>query len=130
MSIDRRTFLSATLFMSVGGAATLVISCRDAQRGTVQAQIELAGHFRDLPTIEIVGLEAIEMLPEGADAERLVELVAPERGPLVLQREIRDQYARGETVKLRGWSLALTEVRIYALVALARTIAPPADNPR
>jgi hypothetical protein len=120
MAIDRRTFLSATLSLSIGGAVTLGIACRRNEGRVVRTQIELSGHFRDLSTIGVVGREALEKLPAGPDAEKLLELIAPERGIQALQREIQDQYARGETVELRGWPLALTEARIYAFVALGQ----------
>ena len=118
MATDRRTFLSAALSLSVGGALTLVFACRRQGERIVQAQVELSGHFRDLAAIGLVGREATRRLPEGEDAWQLRERIAPERGTPALQAEIRDQYARGETVLLRGWPLALTEARIYAFVAL------------
>ena len=43
----------------------------------------------------------------------------PERTPEALSQEIRKQYAAGDTLELGGWPIALTEARIYALVALA-----------
>lgn len=36
----------------------------------------------------------------------------------ILQRVVRDEYLRGEFVRVEGWSLSLTEARIYAAVAL------------
>lgn len=38
---------------------------------------------------------------------------------LMLQR-VRDEYARGEIVRVNGWILPVTEARLYALVSLDR----------
>ena len=36
-----------------------------------------------------------------------------------LQRAVRAEYLRGESVKVQGWVLSVTETRVYALLALA-----------
>lgn len=118
MSVNRRAFLSAAVSLTAGGIVTLVLSCRRDEGRIVRAQIELSSHFHDPEAIELVGREAAEALPEGPDVERILDLVAPERGSSVLRQEIRSQYARGQTLRLRGWPVAMTEARIFALLAL------------
>jgi hypothetical protein len=35
-----------------------------------------------------------------------------------MQQRVRDEYTRGEVVRVTGWILSVTEARLYALVAL------------
>jgi hypothetical protein len=37
---------------------------------------------------------------------------------VILQQRVRDEYARGEIVRLSGWIVSITEARLYALVSL------------
>lgn len=42
-----------------------------------------------------------------------------------MQQRVRDEYTRGEVVRVTGWILSVTEARLYALVALG--LDAPAD---
>jgi hypothetical protein len=119
MALNRRVFLSASLTVGVGGGLQLMLSLKPADGPEARAIIELTGHFRDLASIRHAGQEALRQLPEGTDVASLILDVDPERPPEVLRREIQEQYAAGNTVDLGGWPIAVTEARIYALVALA-----------
>ena len=80
-------------------------------------RLELPACFDDLDGVRRVGRRYLELNPLLTPSELLKEL-KPGRGFAVLEAEIRDQYARGEVVRLDGWPLALTELRLYAAVAL------------
>lgn len=65
-----------------------------------------------------VGRRYLELNPALGLDDLLSEL-DPGRGFSVLESEIREQYARGEVALIDGWPLALTELRLYAVVALS-----------
>jgi hypothetical protein len=119
MALTRRVFLSASLTVGLGTSLQLLLSCRSEDGTETRIVLELTGHFSDLESIRRVGREALQKLPEGADRARLLVNVVPQRSSEALRQEIQEQYAAGDTVKLGGWPIALTEARIYALVALS-----------
>lgn len=121
MLLKRRMFLSASLTVAAGGGLELLLSCTPRQGAEARAVVELSRHFSDLESVRRVGREALQKLPEGTDFETLIAVVFPQRSPEELRNEIQEQYRRGETMDLGGWPIALTEARIYALVALANT---------
>jgi hypothetical protein len=119
MALTRRVFLSASLTVGLGTGLQLLLSCRSEDGTETRVVLELTGHFSDLESIRRVGREALQKLPEGVDRARLLVDVVPQRSSEALRQEIQEQYAAGDTVKLGGWPIALTEARIYALVALS-----------
>lgn len=119
MPLNRRVFLFASLTVAVGGSLQLLLSCRSGDGTETRAVIELTGHFPDLESVRRVGREALRKLPGGVDVAGLIVDVVPERTPEALRQEIREQYVAGDTLELGGWPIAVTEARIYALVALA-----------
>jgi len=119
MALTRRVFLSASLTVGLGTSLQLLLSCRSEDGTETRVVLELTGHFSDLESIRRVGREALQKLPEGVDRARLLVDVVPQRSSEALRQEIQEQYAAGDTVKLGGWPIALTEARIYALVALS-----------
>jgi hypothetical protein len=119
MALTRRVFLSASLTVGLGTGLQLLLSCRSEDGAETRVVLELTGHFSDLESIRRVGREALQKLPEGVDRARLLVDVVPQRSSEALRQEIQEQYAAGDTVKLGGWPIALTEARIYALVALS-----------
>ena len=121
MAISRRRVLKVSLQLVAVGTAQLLFSCTSRDEEEAQLIVELSGLFRDLAGIETLGDEALRNLGDDVDEDRLLELIAPERGHEVLRREIRAQYQRGETVGLQGWQVSLTEARIFAVVSLARS---------
>jgi hypothetical protein len=120
MPLNRRVFLSASLTVAVGGSLQLLLSCRSEDGTETRALIELTRHYSDLESIRRVGREALQKLPGEIDIASLIDDVVPTRLPEALRGEIREQYEAGKTLLLGGWPIALTEARIYALVALAR----------
>ncbi len=121
MLIKRRAFISASLAVAAGGSLQLLLSCKQ-ERGTEEtAVVELSRHFPDLESVRRVGQEALRMLPEDTTLETLIAAVIPQRPARELRREIEGQYLRGDTVELENWPIAVTEARIYALVALSNS---------
>jgi len=121
MRLERRTFLSVSLTFAVGGGLHLLFSCKPREGKEAQAVVDLSSRFSDLASVQRVGREALQKLPGDTDIEALIAVVLPQRTPEQLREEIREQYRRGETTELGAWPIALTEARIYALVALANT---------
>ncbi len=117
METTRRAFVTASLCLLAGGAVYLVILRRQVGGGDTRYELKLADSFRDLESVKLIGKAALEILPEERDIDRLITLIAPERGLESLRREIHEQYRRGEVRELQGWPLSLTELRIFALVA-------------
>lgn len=117
METTRRTFVTASLCLLGGGAIYLVILRRHVGGGDRRHELKLAGSFRDLESVKLIGQAALEILPGEHDIDRLITLIAPERGLESLRREIQEQHRRGEVRELQGWPLSLTELRILALVA-------------
>ncbi len=93
---------------------------------------KLAGLFTHNDSAILVGREYLRTVPGEADAQLLVQLICgssssrraelvaagPERCLEVLVLQQREDFERGRTVRLRGWVLAETEVRLCALAAL------------
>lgn len=79
------------------GAAYLQEYPEENDREQIIAMIE--AHMDDLPGV---------VTSASCVAEQL----------LILQRVVRGEYLRGEFVRVEGWSLSLTEARIYAAVVL------------
>ena len=73
--------------------------------------------FTELESMRAVGHTYLELHPDETLSKLLAEL-DPARGFAALDAEIRKQYAAGEVVSIAGWVIALTEARIYAVVAL------------
>lgn len=121
MLLERRMFLSVTLTVAVGGGLQLLFSCKPHEGNETRAVVDLSSRFSDLASVRRVGREALEKLPGDTDIEALIAVVLPQRTPQQLREEIQEQYRRGETTELGAWPIALTEARIYALVALSNT---------
>jgi hypothetical protein len=81
-------------------------------------QLGLPACFTELQSMRRVGLRYLELNPALTLSE-VLNALRPGRGFAVLEAEIRDQYARGHVIPLDGWPLALTELRIYAAIALS-----------
>lgn len=91
----------------------------------------LSGIYDDTTSAAVIGMAYLEEFEEEANAQRLVELICPDarqqnrflRANLtelrkLLDYQVRLDFAVGNTVRLRGWVLARTEVRLYAIAAI------------
>jgi hypothetical protein len=94
--------------------------------------LKLAQVFTHSPSAAIVGLEYLRCVPGEADVDRLVDLICaslPTRRAELAQADMeklrellrsqqRQDFDRDHTVKVQGWILSQTEVRLCGLAAL------------
>jgi hypothetical protein len=91
----------------------------------------LSGIYDDTTSAAVIGMAYLKEFEEEANAQRLVELICPDaeqqnrflRANLMELRKLLDyqlrlDFAVGNTVRLRGWVLSRTEVRLYAIAAI------------
>jgi hypothetical protein len=94
--------------------------------------LKLAQVFTHNPSAAIVGLEYLRCVPGEANVGLLVDLICASQpkqraeldqadmGKLreLLRSQQRQDFERGHTVKVQGWILSQTEVRLCGLAAL------------
>ena len=133
-TITRRNFLCTLLCLSVFTLSRLpraLVKWRGARVHEPLA-LSLANFFSHKQSAKIIGLQYLRFAPKEADVHLLVELICshrPERRTeltianvnkrrelLLLQQ--RQDFEHGRIVKLHGWILSETEVRLCALTAL------------
>ena len=92
----------------------------------------LSGVLRNRRSARVVGQAYLRSLPGSVDVEFLLDSMwRHEPGPhrsfhrlptaevrIILQNKIRNDFAAGRTVVVRGWLLSQTEARLYAIAAL------------
>jgi hypothetical protein len=86
--------------------------------GAMAGQLGLPACFTQLDSMRRVGRRYLQLNPS-LTWNDLLSALRPERGFAALEAEIREQYARGQLIPLDGWPLAVTELRIYAALALS-----------
>jgi len=132
--MTRRSFLRTLACLGVIGSprAAPAWAPTGARRSPDPLAAKLAGLFTHNDGAVPVGREYLRTVPREADAQLLVKLICgssssrrvelvaadPERCLEVLVLQQREDFERGRTVKLRGWVLSETEVRLCALAAL------------
>lgn len=118
--LSRRELVVFGAQVIASGVAVSILGCSDHGSDDPLAldDLELPTCFTEIASMQRVGRRYLELHPSVTLPELLDEL-APGRGFDALEAEIREQYARGETVSIDRWPLALTEIRIYAVVALS-----------
>jgi hypothetical protein len=117
---SRRDLVVLAVTIVAGGVVLTVGGCNGSEptKGPAEpADLVLPAGFTELASMRIVGKRYLELHPEETLA-KLLAVLKPSRGFPALDVEIRKQYASGEVVHLAGWVIALTEARIYAVVAL------------
>ncbi len=121
--LERRDFLG----LVAGGAATILLG-----RATEGAAADVDDTDR-LASWRAVGDAYLHRFPDESDPQRLADALGlaslatltfrnnRDRRAVALQLDtrIRDDFGNGDTVVLEGWTLARTEARLAALVALA-----------
>jgi hypothetical protein len=116
--LSRRDLVILGVRVVTGAVVLSVVGCNDsepAKGATEPTDLVLPAGF-DLASMRIVGKKYLELHPE--TLSKLLTELKPTRGFPALDVEIRKQYASGEVVRVDGWVLAVTEARIYAVVAL------------
>jgi hypothetical protein len=132
--IERRAFLrGAGATAALGLAApTLLALVAGCGRRSVLAR-SLSGFFADPESARAVGREYLELAPDEADADTVLERLAgprlrqweawaasdPDRLVQALRLQHRGDFARERVVAVRGWVLSETEARLCALAVLA-----------
>jgi hypothetical protein len=121
---SRRQFLSDVSVLGVSGALWFALGCGVGKRGEehVTALLEI---FSDPDATRIVGEEVLLAAPEWADQRSLTRalLSSPawdgtDAPGSILADQIRDDFDEDRVLPVRGWWLAETEARLFALVAL------------
>jgi hypothetical protein len=118
--LSRRDLVVLGVKIVAGGIALTVVGCNGTEptKGAAEpTELVLPAGFTELASMRIVGRKYLEVHPDETLQKLLTEL-KPSRGFAALDVEIRKQYASGAVVHLEGWVVALTEARIYAVVAL------------
>jgi hypothetical protein len=123
----RRTFL----FLTAAGAAAIVapiVGCRyyDEPLTHILTQPDFLGRICDQKTIADIGSAYLAAFPGEAHRTDLIRpLLKGSSGahdyarlPKHIDDNIRDDFATGNTVTIRGWILARTEARQCAIYSL------------
>lgn len=125
--LSRREFL---VVVGVGVPAALTFGRREPTGRPPDRPAGWIGHFEHLgPETRRLGrlyLERTDPAPTEGELAELVERRVPELGEArlssarareIVTESIRGDFARGDTIRLEGWLLSLTEVRIAALAS-------------
>ena len=140
MEPTRRRFIAMSVWLVAGSRARISVALQGPSGDEKTAVVELSGHFDDLAGVVRVGTAAAATLPDGKNVDALLALIDLERPASTIEQEVRAQYRGGMTVDVGAnvvpwpvtseptqkppgpagpWTLALTEARIFALIALA-----------
>jgi hypothetical protein len=123
--MNRRMFLRITAMAPGAMLATTPMPCGTTTVG------DLLRSIPDPGSAAAVGHAYLQDNPDEADVERLLAGICPPRhgSPCASRRHsrmadeldarIRDDFIGNRTVLVRGWLLAQTEARLYALASLA-----------
>lgn len=123
---NRRAFLQAALGFA-SGALWLKLSGCGPEPDDASGAVDLTRLFRDRQAMRELGAALLREHPELADADRLEERLfeaprwqgaSPARAGALFVEQIREEFARGDTLEAQGWVLAATEARLYALAEL------------
>ena len=126
---SRRTFLLTAL---VGALAAAGCGEQGTSASVAEVPAWLPGAVGDADAAARVGRAYLAANPGEANLDTLLaaidtglggELEGAEgdtqRVLAALQRAVRAEYLRGESVNVQGWVLSVTEARVYAVSALA-----------
>ena len=124
MALSRRTLLLGIGGVAGGGAALRMLT-RSAQTRRVAGWVHpLSG----VASATNLGVEYLARCPDEGDRSTLLahlqglvpvsSLLGSERGDAPLRERIRQDFADGDLVRLGGWRLSRTEVRLCGLAAL------------
>ena len=128
MHSSRRTFLIAT-----GGAITVGFAAeRATRRARRRPVLQWTAHVADAPAVGDLGIEYLTRTPDEDDRDvllsRLAALVHPasllhdaERAAAGFNDQVRREFRDGDILRMGGWLLSRTELRLCALVALEVT---------
>ena len=126
---SRRTFLLTAL---VGALAAAGCGEQGTSGSVAAVPAWLPGAVGDADAAARVGRAYLAAHPGEANLDSLLAAIDSALGGRIeaansdpqgvltaLQRAVRAEYLRGESVNVQGWVLSVTETRVYALLALA-----------
>jgi hypothetical protein len=121
--MKRRDFLG----LAAVGAAGLVLpaAARSSRTLPPSAQLHLLTFLHDEQRVRDIGRSYRELVPHEDNAGFLADaILGPQSGPVPaalavpLDRQVREDFAQGRTVKVNGWIVSVTEARQCALYSL------------
>ena len=107
--MKRRTFI----FLTLAGTASLFTAGCQHETDTL-SHPDFLSRVCDAATIAKIGQAYRTQTPGEAQKDKLIALLGTSIDP----QHIRDEYAKGNTVIVKGWVLSLTEARQCALFSL------------
>ncbi len=133
-NVTRRIFLRTLVCLSALGLTRPARGLAKLDEASAPNPLasNLAMFFTHKESAAKVGLEYLRSVPEEADANRLVDLICSsqsegranlveadlERLRELLRRQHLQDFEHGRVVKLHGWILSETEVRLCGLAAI------------
>lgn len=104
---------TATTVTSIAGAFT---ACQNHHHAAIsrQAQPDFLLQVSDSATIRAIGEAYRKQTPGESNENQITALLGKNTDP----RSIRQEYAAGKTVTIKGWVLSVTEARQCALYSL------------
>lgn len=131
--ITRRGFLRFLLVLGAVGSVTPLRALAGPGRTDVTSllALKLRRQLNNKHSAKVIGREYLTQIPDEASVEKLVALIC-KRGEnysgllqaddaslrKMIQDRQRDDFANGRTVRIKGWILSQTEVRLYALAVV------------
>ena len=131
--ITRRGFLRLLLVLGAVGFVTPLRALAGPGRtdDTSLLALKLRRQLNNKHSAKVIGREYLTQIPDEASVEKLVALIC-NRGESysgllqaddaslrkMIQDRQRDDFANGRTVRIKGWILSQTEVRLYALAVV------------
>lgn len=133
--MKRRTFVILT---AAGAIALGAPFCRSGTRSRLLARPDFLAHLCDSATLAGIGADYRLHTPAEAGSGKLIDSIMSSLPPLktadgstlppgrvsdsllpqLLQEKIREDYASGNTVTVKGWVISRTEARQCALFSL------------
>ena len=126
---SRRTFL---LTVMVGALATAGCGEQGTSGSAGEVPAWLPGTVGDVDAAARIGRPYLAADPGEANLDSLLAAIDnalggeietaggdPQQVLAALQRAVRAEYVRGQSVNVQGWVLSVTEARLYAVLALA-----------
>lgn len=131
--ITRRGFLQFLLVLGAVGSVTPLRALAGPGRtdDTSLLALKLRRQLNNKHSAKVIGREYLTQIPDEASVEKLVALICKRDGNYsgllqaddaslrkMIQDRQRDDFANGNTVRIKGWILSQTEVRLYALAVV------------
>lgn len=125
--MKRRDFIHLSAFTAAAISFPLLDSCNQSDENTIAKPLFLSRLF-DEKTISDAGEAYVKKAPAENDKNKLIQLIS-DNSPIAkstdknaihnyLDRKVKQDFATGKTVLVKGWILSVTEARQCALYSL------------